>query len=184
MQATPILFDVRYTSPPDGILFDTSFFFSAIIPQEQHHNEAKAFLQDIIDNGTVVVYSSLMPLEFWTACLKLEVERQEQIPRRKAVNYLKRNPSALKKYANKCSKYMQQFEENISNAEAMEVRIADVVADLESMQKAALYNLYSYDTLHVASMFHCDLENIVAFDEHICNRCAGMNIYTVIDKNS
>ena len=58
MEATPILLDIRHTSPPDGILFDTSFFFSAIIPQEQYHNEAKRFLQEIIDNGTVVVYSS------------------------------------------------------------------------------------------------------------------------------
>lgn len=184
MEITPILLDIRHTSPPDGILFDTDFFFSAIIPQEQYHNEAKTFLQEIIDNGTVVVYSSLMELEFWTACLKLEVETQEQIPRNQATRYLQRNPSSLKKYVNKCAKHMRKFEENMSNVKAMGVRMADVVADLNSMRKAALYNLYSYDTLHVASMFHCELENIATLDNHIRNKCAGINIYTIINENS
>ena len=178
-KSSATLFDVRNATPPDGLLLDTSFIASATIAQMEYHNEAKTFLQKIIDNKTVVIYSALTELEFWNACLKLEVERQKGIPRNKAMAFLKTNPYQLKNCTKACVQYMKLFVEDMTKMSAIKVQIADVIKDVKAMQKATIYNLYTYDTLQVATMFYCDLNNIAAIDKHI-QKCSGLNTYTIL----
>lgn len=178
--AKPILLDIVVNPPPEEILLDSSFIASATISQLEHHIEVREFIEKMIANETVAVYSHLTELEFWNVCLKLEVERQEGIPREKAMQHLKNNSSILKRYVKQCTKYMELFVDNMARMRALNVQIADVVKDEEAMAKAAIYNLYTYDTLQIATALYCGLENIAALDKHISKKCDGLKIYTVV----
>ena len=146
----------------------------------EHHSETYTFLQKIIDTKTVPVYSALTELEFWTVCLKLEIEKQEGISRDKVTTFLKKYPKRLKDYTEKCAQHMELFVRNMLKIGAIKIQIADVIKDKNIMQKATLYNLYTYDTIQIATTLYCDLDNIAVLDKHFREKGTGLNIYTLI----
>ena len=150
---------------PPIIYTDTSFFVRALIDGQKYHRESVDFIDRLALASTqpIIVFSELLKIELRCAviCTCLKNERGEDISVR---HELFRDPDCIQKY------YPQ--------AEEAEKRLLDILQRFkkwtcmpissEITQKANIimpkYRLGSQDALHIATMEHWGVKDIVVFD--------------------
>lgn len=97
------------TTPlPEIIYFDTSFIINTLIKGQPYYEECKNFIIKLTDKQPIIVFSSLLKPEFWSAITKIHI-RNMFGKKRSPNSIIKKDPGIIKHLYSKVQRVEDDF---------------------------------------------------------------------------
>lgn len=154
------------------ISFDTSFVLTALVDGLDYHKECVQFIEDLKSFQPIIIHSELLREELWCANLIREIKDVHKITHLKIRDFMNRYPNTPRDYYPRTELINKKFDELLGNFIYRESIPVTKKITSEALKLIHKYNLLGADAIHIATMFHNDVEqakHIVAFDGHIEN---------------
>lgn len=162
----------RLDDPPDAIYADTTFIMALLIerrdvPRDARHQESVRFLERLKFHGTVLFASSSLPIELWNAGLKALL--REHYPRER-IGYLLEHPQEISETVFSELARLERRRQALLNQYGTRRQYRELRVDRDISNKAIelmpIYQLRSFDALHIASAITAGTTDVVSFDKH------------------
>jgi predicted nucleic acid-binding protein len=154
------------------VVLDTSFVVNVLHENEGYHRPCLAFANRLIRDDVLIVYSSLLRLEFWHGWAR--AVRNRGVPRA-----IVEQPSLLPEPASERARafaigdrYLKDF---LAMFRGYEIRIGARVLD-EALRLMSLYNLGSHDACMAAIAFRAGVPDLVSLDRKF-RRVDGIQLW-------
>lgn len=149
--------------PPDDLLVDTCFVYSALGKLETHYEACREFLARATEHGTTLYFSELLEVELhevaWKVALK---ERWNKDWRRKRVD-----GRARRRAGRLSSGIMRGWNDLLRSFGHIRVEVSEVRDQYPAVMRR--WGVASNDAIHVATAMYVDVPNIATHDTGLAN---------------
>lgn len=165
--------------PPLSALLDTSFLVEALMSGQTHHHSCANALISMAEEGTELVFSSLLELELVEAAYQVALRQRYGKKWRQA----RSDGRARSRAAKLAEDALDAWHEALSAFTATRVDAAEVADRVPALMRA--HALGSYDAVHVATAQGAGVRTILALDTGFARvPPSDLTIYTVSAKLS
>ena len=145
-----------------------------------YHNECVQFIQDLKTFQPIIIFSELLREELWCANLLVELRNLHKI-RININDLMKKYPTIPRNFYHKTVNINKKFDELLGNFSYWQSIPVDHRISKEALGLINKYNLLGADAIHIATMFHNEIEpvkHIAVFDSHVEN-IKDITVWTV-----
>ena len=141
------------------IALDTSFVLKTLVDGLDYHNECVQFIQDLKTFQPIIIFSELLREELWCANLLVELRNLHKI-RININDLMKKYPTIPRNFYHKTVNINKKFDELLGNFSYWQSIPVDHRISKEALGLINKYNLLGADAIHIATMFHNEIEPV------------------------
>lgn len=170
-------FEARQLVAPPEVTLDSSFVVHALVANEQYHESARTFLEELAEERSRLVFNSLLRLELREAAFRIPlVERFHRDWRRR-----RHDGRSLRRARRLLHQAIDAWEDLLSAFTYLEVHVEEVIDRVDELM--GRFGLSSYDAVHASTAEYASAPTLVTTDMDFVAIPEGrLTIYTSTSK--